>query len=81
MTDSVLLSPKSIAIIGASDKTGSIGRAVTNNIINDYKGKLFLINPKRKNRRTITNTTNIILQTLLRILFFIILNNNIIKNF
>ena len=29
MTDSVFLSPKSIAIIGASDKEGSVGRAVT----------------------------------------------------
>ena len=30
MTNSVFLSPKSIAIIGASDKEGSVGRAITN---------------------------------------------------
>ena len=33
MTNSVFLSPKSIAIIGASDKEGSVGRAITNNCL------------------------------------------------
>ncbi len=48
MTKSSLLSPKSIAIIGASDKSGSIGNAITANIIKDYAGKFFFVNPKRK---------------------------------
>ena len=77
MTDSVLLSPKSIAIIGASDKTGSIGRAVTNNIINDYKGKLFLINPKRKNIFNI-NSYNTILNISNSIDLAIIITKNIV---
>ncbi len=48
MTDSVFLSPKSIAIIGASDKEGSVGRAITSNIIRGYTGKIFPINPSRE---------------------------------
>ena len=34
MSESVFLSPKSIAVIGASDKQGSVGRAITSNIMN-----------------------------------------------
>ena len=48
MTDSVFLSPKSIAIIGASDKEGSIGRAITLNILKGYTGKIFPISPTRE---------------------------------
>jgi len=48
MTDSVFLSPKSIAIIGASDKEGSVGRAITSNILKGYTGKIFPINPTRE---------------------------------
>lgn len=48
MTDSVFLSPKSIAIIGASDKEGSIGRAITSNILKGYTGKIFPISPTRE---------------------------------
>ena len=47
MVESVFLSPKSIAIIGASDKEGSIGRAITSNIMKGYKGKIFPISPTR----------------------------------
>jgi 4-hydroxybutyryl-CoA synthetase (ADP-forming) len=48
MTDSVFLSPKSIAIIGASDKEGSVGRAITSNILKGYTGKIFPISPTRE---------------------------------
>lgn len=48
MTDSLFLSPKSIAIIGASDKEGSVGRAITSNIIKGYTGKIFPISPTRE---------------------------------
>ena len=48
MTDSVFLSPKSIAIVGASDKEGSVGRAITSNILKGYTGKIFPINPTRE---------------------------------
>ena len=48
MTNSVFLSPKSIAIIGASDKDGSVGRAITNNIMKGYKGTIYPISPTRE---------------------------------
>jgi len=47
MAESVFLSPKSIAIIGASDKRGSVGRAITSNIINGFTGTVFPISPTR----------------------------------
>ena len=47
MSDSVFLSPKSIAVIGASDKTGSVGRAITSNIMKGFKGTVFPISPSR----------------------------------
>jgi 4-hydroxybutyryl-CoA synthetase (ADP-forming) len=47
MIESVFLSPQSIAIIGASDKEGSVGRAITSNIINGYSGTVFPISPTR----------------------------------
>ena len=43
MSESVFLSPKSIAVIGASDKQGSVGRAITSNIMNGYKGIVYPI--------------------------------------
>ena len=48
MTESVFLSPKSIAIIGASDKEGSVGRAITSNIMKGYKGTIYPISPTRE---------------------------------
>jgi 4-hydroxybutyryl-CoA synthetase (ADP-forming) len=47
MNESVFLSPKSIAVIGASDKEGSVGRAITSNIMKGYKGIVFPISPSR----------------------------------
>jgi len=47
MADSVFLAPKSIAIIGASDKEGSVGRAITSNIMRGYKGKIYPVSPTR----------------------------------
>jgi len=47
MSESVFLSPQSIAIIGASDKEGSIGRAITANIMNGFKGTIYPITPTR----------------------------------
>ncbi|MBY0500656.1 MAG: acetate--CoA ligase family protein [Alphaproteobacteria bacterium] len=42
-----LFSPTSLALIGASPKEGSLGRALLENIIKGgYKGTIFLINPK-----------------------------------
>ncbi len=47
MSESVFLSPKSIAIIGASDKEGSVGRAITSNIMKGYTGTIYPISPTR----------------------------------
>jgi 4-hydroxybutyrate---CoA ligase (ADP-forming) len=47
MAESAFLSPKSIAIIGASDKRGSVGRTITSNIMNGFKGTVFPISPSR----------------------------------
>ncbi|HZB16254.1 MAG TPA: CoA-binding protein, partial [Nitrososphaeraceae archaeon] len=41
---SLFLSPRSIAIIGASEKPG-IGRAIFTNIKNGYKGKIYPVSP------------------------------------
>ena len=48
MSESVFLSPKSIAVIGASDKQGSVGRAITSNIMSGYKGIVYPISPTRE---------------------------------
>jgi 4-hydroxybutyryl-CoA synthetase (ADP-forming) len=40
----MFVSPRSIAIIGASEKPG-VGRAIYSNIINGYKGKIYPISP------------------------------------
>ena len=44
---SFFFSPKSIAVIGASDTKGKVGNTVLNNIVTSgYKGKIFPINPR-----------------------------------
>jgi 4-hydroxybutyryl-CoA synthetase (ADP-forming) len=47
VAESVFLSPKSIAIIGASDKRGSVGATITSNIMNGFKGTVFPVSPTR----------------------------------
>lgn len=42
-----LFSPQSIAVIGASTKTGSVGYTLTENLLkNGYSGKVYPVNPK-----------------------------------
>lgn len=44
-----LFLPKSVAVIGAKDEAGSVGSTIVNNLKNDkFKGKIYPINPKRK---------------------------------
>jgi acetyltransferase len=44
-----LFNPKSIAIIGATDKEGKVGAVITKNISKlGYGGEIFLVNPSRK---------------------------------
>jgi len=43
-----LFSPKSIAVIGASNRQGSVGRAAfTNILLNEYTGTVYPVNPKK----------------------------------
>lgn len=44
-----LFVPRSVAVIGATDREGSVGKSVVTNLLNNvYKGKVFAINPKRE---------------------------------
>lgn len=47
MSESIFLAPKSIAIIGASDKQGSVGSSITANIMKGFKGAIYPISPTR----------------------------------
>ncbi|ABK76672.1 acyl-CoA synthetase (NDP forming) [Cenarchaeum symbiosum A] len=48
MAESVFLSPASIAVIGASDKEGSVGRTITSNIMKGFTGTVYPISPTRQ---------------------------------
>src|SRR3954466_11153007 len=42
--------PESVAVIGATDKAGSVGRTVMQNLIsNPFGGTVYPVNPKRTN--------------------------------
>jgi len=44
-----LFAPRSVAVIGASTKDGSVGQAVlTNLILNRFNGIVYPVNPKTK---------------------------------
>ena len=44
-----LFNPKSVAIIGASEKKGSVGYAIMKNLVeSDFKGTIFPVNPNHK---------------------------------
>ena len=41
--------PQSVAVIGATDREATVGRTLVSNLLNGlYKGKVFAVNPKRK---------------------------------
>jgi acetyltransferase len=43
-----LFSPRSVAVIGATDRQGSVGRTVLANLLDgDYKGHVYPVNPRR----------------------------------
>lgn len=47
-----IFKPKSIAAIGASDKTGTVGYAIMDNLLNGgYKGKIYPVNPGHRTIR------------------------------
>lgn len=42
-----LFSPKSVAVIGASSRAGSVGNDVAKNLVqSDFRGQIYLVNPK-----------------------------------
>jgi len=44
-----LFEPKSVAVIGASDRENSVGNIIFKNILSSgYKGRLYAINPKHE---------------------------------
>jgi acetyltransferase len=43
-----MFNPKTVALIGATDKEGSIGSAVMQNLLRSQDRKIFAVNPKRK---------------------------------
>ncbi len=43
-----MFDPKTIALIGASDKTGAVGRAILENILPPGKRKIFPVNPNQE---------------------------------
>lgn len=44
---SAFLSPRTIAVIGASDKAGSVGATITSNILSGFRGRVYPISPTR----------------------------------
>ena len=45
-----IFKPKSVALIGASERTGSVGRMVLSNLISTpFGGTIYPVNPKRSN--------------------------------
>ncbi len=57
-----IFNPKTIAVIGATDRKGSVGRGVVENLTKEGKQKVFLVNPNRKKilkRKTYPRITDI----------------------
>jgi acyl-CoA synthetase (NDP forming) len=44
-----MFTPRSVAVIGATDRKGSVGRTLLTNLgTKQFRGKLFAVNPKHK---------------------------------
>src|SRR5262252_1354154 len=43
-----LFSPASVAVIGATDRLGSVGHTVLQNLVGSYNGRIYAVNPGRK---------------------------------
>lgn len=48
MSYDIFLAPKSIAVVGASERSGTIGKAIISNILNGYKGEVYPITPSHE---------------------------------
>ncbi|MCE4623449.1 MAG: acetate--CoA ligase family protein [Caldisphaeraceae archaeon] len=44
----VFFEPKSVAVVGASPREGSLGRAILENISRNYKGSVYAVNPRHE---------------------------------
>jgi len=44
---STLFGPERVAVIGATDSEGSVGRAITSNLLESYDGEIVAVNPSR----------------------------------
>ncbi len=44
----VIFKPTSVAVIGAKDDPGSVGRTVVSNLLASFEGKIYPVNPKRQ---------------------------------
>src|SRR5688572_515080 len=45
-----IFAPRSVAVIGATDKPGSVGRTVVSNLLHSqFGGAVYPVNPKRSN--------------------------------
>ncbi|WP_336359310.1 acetate--CoA ligase family protein [Haladaptatus sp. ZSTT2] len=45
-TLSTLFAPERIAVVGATERTGSVGRAITENLLADFSGETIPVNPR-----------------------------------
>ncbi len=45
---SELFAPETVAVVGATDREGAVGRAIVENLVDDFDGELVPINPKRE---------------------------------
>ncbi|MFQ5941384.1 MAG: acetate--CoA ligase family protein, partial [Nitrososphaerales archaeon] len=48
MSYDIFLAPKSIAVVGASEKAGTVGKAITSNILKGYRGEVYPITPSHE---------------------------------
>lgn len=48
MSYDIFLAPKSIAVVGASERPGTVGKAIISNILNGYKGEVYPITPSHE---------------------------------
>ena len=45
---STLFAPDRVAVVGASDEAGSVGRAVTGHLVEEFAGEVLAVNPNRE---------------------------------
>jgi len=43
-----LFAPSSVAVVGATDSEGSVGRAITRNLLDSFQGEVYAVNPYKE---------------------------------